>query len=331
MYSSCIFCKRDLGANVLLEQFPVGRRLAFDEARGRLWVVCPHCTRWNLSPLEERWEVIEECERIYSGSVRRVSTDHIGLCIHPTGTSLIRIGAPKRPEMAAWRYGDQLVNRRRRFRRSKVWTGTAFLLGWPVFLSTLAYHSYQKRKPLLRTESLDGRNVKLSGRDARHMRIVPASGTWQLEVGPVGSPLVVAREEEALWVAGQLLPWVNQSGSAADGVERAVRQIERAGSPEELFHQAATRLQERQGALLNGQGLIRRAPEELKLALEMAAHEDLELQAAQGELDQLERAWKEADEIARIADSLLLPDNVQRMLHRLHGKVRGSLRNGPAV
>ena len=331
MYSYCIFCKRGLGANVLLEQFPVGRRLAFDAARGRLWVVCPHCTRWNLSPLEERWEVIEECERIYSGSVRRVSTDHIGLCLHATGTSLIRIGAPKRPEMAAWRYGDQLVNRRRRFRRSKVWAGTAFFLGWPVLLSTIAYHSYQKRKPLLKTESLDGRIVRLSGRDARHMRIVPASDSWQLEVGPASSPLVVAREEEALWIAGQLLPWVNQSGSGADGVERAVRQIERAGSPEELFHQAATRLQERQGALLSGEGLIRRAPEELKLALEMAAHEDLELQAAQGELDQLERAWKEADEIARIADSLLLPDNVQRMLHQLHGKLRGSVSSGPAV
>jgi hypothetical protein len=47
---------------------------------------------------------------------------------------------------------------------------------------------------------------------------------------------------------------------------------------------------------------------------------------AQGELEQLERAWKEAEEIARIADNLLLPDSVQRMLHGLHARVRGTTR-----
>jgi hypothetical protein len=25
-----------------------------------LWVVCRHCERWNLSPLEERWEAVEQ-------------------------------------------------------------------------------------------------------------------------------------------------------------------------------------------------------------------------------------------------------------------------------
>ena len=60
MYAACLFCTRPLGANAVLDAFPVGRRLAFDAARGRLWVVCPHCHRWNLTPLEERWEAIEE-------------------------------------------------------------------------------------------------------------------------------------------------------------------------------------------------------------------------------------------------------------------------------
>ncbi len=53
-----------------IEHFPVGRRLAFDAAKGRLWVVCHHCGRWNLSPLEERWEAIEECERLFRGTTR---------------------------------------------------------------------------------------------------------------------------------------------------------------------------------------------------------------------------------------------------------------------
>ena len=63
MYSTCIFCQQSLGRNEAIERFPVGRRLAFDEAKGRLWVVCRKCERWNLTPLEERWEAIEECER----------------------------------------------------------------------------------------------------------------------------------------------------------------------------------------------------------------------------------------------------------------------------
>ena len=56
MYSTCLFCHSDLGANEVIEHFPVGRRLAFDEDKGRLWVICRSCERWNLTPLDERWE-----------------------------------------------------------------------------------------------------------------------------------------------------------------------------------------------------------------------------------------------------------------------------------
>jgi hypothetical protein len=42
-----------------------------------------------------------------------------------------------------------------------------------------------------------------------------------------------------------------------------------------------------------------------QLAVEMALHEESERRALQGELAALEAAWKEAEEIARIADSLL--------------------------
>ena len=52
MYTRCIHCQAALGANEDIEPFPVGRRLAFDAAKGRLWVVCPSCFRWSLTPLE---------------------------------------------------------------------------------------------------------------------------------------------------------------------------------------------------------------------------------------------------------------------------------------
>src|SRR3954468_21754411 len=114
MYRTCLFCNSDLGHNEAVEHFPVGRRLAFDPAKGRLWVVCRRCERWNLTPLEERWEAIEECERAFVGTKLRVSTDQIGLARLKEGLELIRIGEPQRPEMAAWRYGDQFGRRRRK-------------------------------------------------------------------------------------------------------------------------------------------------------------------------------------------------------------------------
>src|SRR6266513_1739341 len=114
MYAHCIYCHVALGNNSVIETFPVGRRLAFDAAKGRLWVVCRKCERWNLTPLEERWEAIEECERAFRGTKLRVSTEHVGLARISEGTELVRIGAPRRPEFAAWRYGDQFGRRRKK-------------------------------------------------------------------------------------------------------------------------------------------------------------------------------------------------------------------------
>src|SRR3990170_3191620 len=103
MYSTCIVCNKPLGKNEALEAFPVGERLAFDAARGRLWVVCKSCERWNLSPLDERWEAVEQAEKAYRDTRRRVATDNIGLAKLRDGTTLVRIGQPLRPQVAARR------------------------------------------------------------------------------------------------------------------------------------------------------------------------------------------------------------------------------------
>src|SRR5437763_16782041 len=113
MFASCLFCNGSLGANDSIESFPVGRRLAFDAKKGRVWAVCPRCARWNLAPLDERWDAIDQCERAYRSTTLRVSTDNIGLARLGDGLELVRIGAPLRPEFAAWRYGTRF-NRRRR-------------------------------------------------------------------------------------------------------------------------------------------------------------------------------------------------------------------------
>src|ERR1051325_4831860 len=128
MYSTCLHCHRALGTNEAIERFPIGHRLAFDAAKGRLWVVCHHCARWNLTPIEERWEAVEDCERQFRAQKLRTQTPNIGLTRLPEGTELIRIGIPLRPEFAAWRYGA--VFRQRLYRRATAATGlTASIVG----------------------------------------------------------------------------------------------------------------------------------------------------------------------------------------------------------
>ena len=49
----------------------------------------------------------------------------------------------------------------------------------------------------------------------------------------------------------------------------------------------------------------------------MALHEESERRAMQGELEELERAWREAEEIAGISDNLLVPSSVSSALDKL--------------
>ena len=49
----------------------------------------------------------------------------------------------------------------------------------------------------------------------------------------------------------------------------------------------------------------------------MALHEEAERRAIAGELEILEAAWREAEEIAGIADNLTLPESVERKLGEL--------------
>jgi hypothetical protein len=141
VYSTCLFCHASLGANQVIEHLPIGRRLAFDSAQGRLWVVCAKCRRWSLTPIEERWEAIEECERQYRTARVRASTDEIGLARLPAGLELVHIGKPPRAELAAWQYVDTF---RRRRERAMIVAGVSAAAivgigaGWVVFAGATA-------------------------------------------------------------------------------------------------------------------------------------------------------------------------------------------------
>src|SRR6266853_4519476 len=62
MYRTCAFCNGKLDGDGGPSGLGVGRRLAFDEWKGRLWVICPKCSRWNLGPLDDRLEQIRSEE-----------------------------------------------------------------------------------------------------------------------------------------------------------------------------------------------------------------------------------------------------------------------------
>ena len=58
-------------------------------------------------------------------------------------------------------------------------------------------------------------------------------------------------------------------------------------------------------------------PTYVKLALEMASHEEQERRAMEGELALLEAAWRQAEEVARIADDMFLPPDTSERLEQL--------------
>ncbi|MEP6836343.1 MAG: hypothetical protein ABJB74_23335 [Gemmatimonas sp.] len=162
MYSTCLFCNSALGTNEIIEHFPVGRRLAFDGASGRLWVVCRTCERWNLSPLETRWEAIEEAERAFRDTKLRTSTDNIGLARLREGTELVRIGRPLRPEFAAWRYGDQFGKRQRRF-VAKTVSGIGALSALPFIIGGERIVQIMSIGPLAGVIMLSGAGTVIAG------------------------------------------------------------------------------------------------------------------------------------------------------------------------
>ncbi len=338
MYSTCLFCNGSLGENTAIEIFPVGQRLAFDPAKGRLWVICRRCERWNLSPLEERWEALEECERRFRDTRLRTSTANIGLARLKEGLELVRIGVPQRPEFAAWRYGDQFGRRRRnRIIRisaagtaiggvvvglvtAGIATGASFGGAWWI-MSRAFQATYRRvvngdpKAVVAQVPIPEGGRLAIQRRDLEKIGMVPAKGAnpWKLTM-PVRHGLdswmldKTLSGEDAIRAAGAVLPALNWGGANAKEVGHATEVVERAsGSVREIFDLAAAR--EDSASLLTMETPLR-------LALEMASHEESERRALEGELVLLEAAWKEAEEIAAIADDLFLPPEIEERIRK---------------
>ena len=344
MYSTCLFCNQPLGSNSAIASFPIGRRLAFDSARGRLWVVCRKCERWNLTPLDERWEAVEEAERLYGAARRRVATSEIGLARLHDGTDLVRIGEPLRPEFAAWRYGDQFGRRRNRqillagaglAAVGGIVAGGAVVgvgiggFGWMLVQAARQVIQGGTETVVARIRTEHGEVLPVRRRHLAESSIERTSdGALALDLRYKNGR---SRFEgpDALRVAALVIPAVNRFGGSRDTVAAAVGEIEQTGGPERFVEQLARRAAAR--TVVRGKphrfghrgqigttGLYGLAPID-RLAFEMALHEDAERRAIAGELDALSLAWRDAEEIAAIADDLLVPSGVRATLDRLRG------------
>ena len=342
MYRSCLFCHTPLGTNSVLEHSPSGQRFAFDQARGRLWVICLHCRRWNLTPFEDRWEVIEQSERLFRDTHLRLSTPNIGLARMGDGTDLIRIGNPLRPEFAAWRYGRQFLSRRPIQALRAV--GSAGLIASPVVLSALfgpmvplaaagiaALAAWRlARKAAFSVDLSTGEGIHLSANQLERAELISdrtSEEGWAILVdhleaeSSLGNGLqdrfagdvAVLTGRQARSVATFVLPRLNPGGGTVLEVAEAVRWIEAAGGPENAFLEFANSRNVRPTLDLNKATFSTMHPA-VRLALEMSIHEDEERRLMYGELSVLEVAWRREEKLAAIIDRIALPAGLQRQL-----------------
>jgi hypothetical protein len=301
--------------------------------------------------MEERWEAIEECERLFRATRLRVSTDNVGLARMRDGSELVRVGRPERPELAAWRYGDVFGRRRRRAVAGMVTSavggaamsyaplvpvigyalpavGIVGLFGW-------AFTRAARRVGVVSVPG-DKHPLVVRGADLKHaVFLAESEGAWGLRVTGVQARDDAAwwkpetrrvdrtlHGDAARWAAATLLPRLNAASAADRDVRAAVQLLARAGDANAMFGEAARYVLEPVRALRPTRTEpynLRHLPLVMRVALEMAAHEESERRAMEGELAELERAWRDADALARIADDLLLPPGVSSALDRLRG------------
>lgn len=355
MYRSCIFCSAPLGSNDGLENFPVGSQLAFDAWKGRLWAICPRCARWNLAPIEERWEAVEAAEKLFRDARLRVQSENVGLARLPDGTRLVRVGAAVPGELAAWRYGRQLIQRRKRYFVASGVTAIASAalysgitaLGMGTGMAWMAWAWWDARNkqkvihrvadptagtsPLIvRRWHIEGMSLRAGdgdvdrstdgelGADALRVTIRDAhkkkASDWTGSVRRNSDDIVVVSGPDARALLARAMVRVNRSGATESRLEDANRLLAEAGSADRLLVRTALR-DTPLGKMGGPKSEVLTGP--AALAVEMALNEESERRALQGELAGLEAAWREAEEIAAIADSLPGEETLNRLLDRL--------------
>lgn len=326
MFRSCGFCNASFDGDGGPSGLGVGRRIAFDEWMGRLWVVCPRCSRWNLTPFDDRLERIESVARAASQGRIAASTEQIAL-IRWERYDFVRVGKPPRVELATWRYGERLRNRQRE-RMKVVVPLTIGAIGLGIAANVVAGGGFgvvvwniHRVADWMYLRMVGGRKVtlvepplcvhcgtvmQLRARHVQHARVVPDT---HADMAVVLSCPRCRREgaqltgADAIQVLRQGLTYLNLKRGGRRKAEDAAREVDHVGGADNLVRDIAVR-----------ELTLHSLRPERGLALEMAVDE-------RAEVEELERQWREAEEIADIADGTLgtstdVEDELRRLKNR---------------
>mgnify|MGYP002399198079 CR=1 FL=1 len=335
MFRSCAFCNTPFDGDGGPSGLGVGRRIAFDEWKGRLWVVCPRCSRWNLPPFDDRLERIEAVARAAHAEGSRVaaSTDQVSL-IRWGRYDFVRVGKPPRIELATWRYGERLRNRQRE-RLKVVVPLTVAAIGLGIAANVVAGGGFgvivwnihravdwmyvrlvgSRKVSLIESPICAhcGSVMQLRARHVQHARIVPdahADMAVVLSCPRCHTEGAQLSGIEAVQVLRQGLTYLNLKRGGRRRAEDAAREVDRVGGPDHLLRDIARR-----------ELPLRALRPERGLAFEMAVDE-------RAEVEELERQWREAEEIADIADGTLgssteIEDELRRLKNRQEDQPSG--------
>ena len=336
MFKRCLVCETPFPPNDVLERFPTGERVAFDSERGRLWAICRTCRRWSLAPIEERWEAIEEIEKIVRDKGRLLSqTDNIAL-VRVGPLEVVRVGRAGLTEEAWWRYGRELTARRDTYRKlsvaGSVGVGAMLVGGWAVggmgmiggyWLWANGGHWVTSGARWLRYGSTAWRGSGACAscgyefqavryRERNGLYLVPGTDETAADVvyrcpecGKHGDGGLRLSGREGERVLQRVLAYNHYKGASEREVRSATRLIEEAGSAKSL-----AQIVVREGRRL---GDIQRTG---ALGLEIAANEHAEQRLLELELAALEATWAEEEELAAIVDGELTPLPLLEQLRR---------------
>jgi hypothetical protein len=354
--STCLRCDRRLGANDEIPHLRVGRRIAFDTERGRLWVICATCGQWNLTPIEERWEALAECDTLARSAEARSGGARAALAQTASGLELLRVGGMTESDIANWRYGRRVAERQRRWRLAQlplaglsiglglaVWRSTGVLIAGAWTTLTVATMSFvlwlQGPRPWRRFVDGQGRRRFLwpwQLHDVRVERTASSDASAELVVPRLWGELRLSGADAAAALAS-LLPQLNGAdcggvvvANAVDSVTRAEKDARR--PPTRPGRAARRRARERNWPppvpsgprrpweLLLGDArtlVIAAARPERRIALEMAVTEEVERRALHTRARQLGEEWVDEETIGGISDDLLVADDVRKRLDQM--------------
>jgi hypothetical protein len=317
LYPRCIFCGGEFADNPLFGRVPPGSQLAYDPARGRLWSVCTRCRRWNLIPIEERFDAIDALERaVRDAAVPLAATAAVSL--HRLGTlSILRVGPAPLVERVAWRYGGVLLARHAAFRRTTTRVGAATLGALAQLGESVGVWRLDRDwGPSAVADILRWRRFGFEAWSGRSpcpscgsvLRVLRFDVSWWLHPRITEDRLVVGvpctrcdpwtpekvfdvAGDEALLLLRRVLAYQHVAGAGEREVRDAARLLSDSGSAEALVRRLAT-----------GRASLWRLGPVQTLALEIALNHVAERRQLELRLHGVEAEWRTEEALAAIVD-----------------------------